>query len=364
MKFLKYFISASFIGIIVGVLGIYYTLRSSRTHLSMDIAAESNVLDLKHPIADLAILFQGRDIEEEKSNLKILTVRIINDGEADIHENDFDSRMPFGLQIDGGRVIRAQVAGANSSYLSENLHPRVEGAGRIELDKIIFDKGKFVALEILVLHPKNSVPHVKPVGKIAGIETIAVTNSFQDREQRGFLEQTFSGPVAIQLSRGIGYSLSAVAAIIAIVASGIGLASIPTKLRKMKRKRTVARFPPLDSLERNKKRKALEAIFIENGLEGLLQAQKLLTDQAALKKEMRRSRRFYGGGMASEVTVEQRREVHYRLAFPSTLSPLAAAELLTRKGDNLVVEEDVKAMLAEFIGQLTGEDDQPDPPCA
>jgi hypothetical protein len=60
---LKYFVSASFISLLVGILSLYYTLRGSRTHMTMDIAAESNVLDVKYPIADLAILFQGRDIE-------------------------------------------------------------------------------------------------------------------------------------------------------------------------------------------------------------------------------------------------------------------------------------------------------------
>jgi hypothetical protein len=62
----------------------------------MDIAADSNVL--RHPIPDLATLFQNRDIEKDNSNLTILTIRVINDGEANIHDNDFDSPMGFGLQ--------------------------------------------------------------------------------------------------------------------------------------------------------------------------------------------------------------------------------------------------------------------------
>jgi hypothetical protein len=183
---LKYFLSASFISLVLGFLGLYYTLRGSRTHLIMDIAAESNVLDVKHPIADLSILFEGRGIEEEKSNLKVLTIRLINDGEVNIHENDFDSRIPFGFQVDGGRVVRAQLSGSNSSYMSDNLHPRVESPNRVVVDKIIFDKGKFVAIDLLVLLPKNATPKIKPLGKIAGLDEIPVTNSFQDREPTRF----------------------------------------------------------------------------------------------------------------------------------------------------------------------------------
>ncbi len=127
----KYFVSASFISIALGFLGLYYTLRGTRTHLSMDIAAESNVLDVRHPISDLAIYFQGTDIDEEKANLKILTIRVINDGEASIREGDFDSRIPFGLEIGGGRIIRAQVTGSNSRYLTDNIHLRVEDQSRM-----------------------------------------------------------------------------------------------------------------------------------------------------------------------------------------------------------------------------------------
>jgi hypothetical protein len=112
MNRIKYITSASVLvlTILLGVLGIYFTLRDRKTHLTMDIAAESNVLDVLHPISDLSIQFLGRDIEKEKLNLKVLTVRIMNDGESNIHEDDFDSHMPFGLRVEGGTVVRAQVA--------------------------------------------------------------------------------------------------------------------------------------------------------------------------------------------------------------------------------------------------------------
>ena len=156
MRRFKYFVSASFLSLVLGFLGIYYTLRSTPTHLTFDIAAESNVLDVRHPVSDLSIVFQGKDIEGEQSNLRVLTLRVVNDGEVNIHENDYDSRRPFGVHIEGCRVIRAQVIASNSPYLTENLRPQVAAPDRILFDKIIIDKGKFVAVEVLVLHPKNS----------------------------------------------------------------------------------------------------------------------------------------------------------------------------------------------------------------
>ena len=215
-KFLNYFISASFLSLILGGVGIYYTVRGSRTHLSMDIAAESNVLDVRHPIPELAIIFQGKDIEGEKANLKILTIRVVNDGEANIHENDFDSRIPFGLIVDGGSVVRAQVVGSNSQYLADNLHPHVQGSDQVDFDKIIFDKGRFVTVEVLVIHPKSVTPQVRPLGKIAGLDQIAVRNSFEESDQQGFWAQVFTGTIAVQLVRAIAYVLLAILSFVII----------------------------------------------------------------------------------------------------------------------------------------------------
>jgi len=365
-RFVKYFVSASFISLLLGVLGIYYTLRGNRTHLSMDIAAESNVLDVKHSVPEMAILFQGRDIEEEKSNLKVLTVRVMNDGDANIHENDFDSRIPFGLEIDNGRVVRAQVAGSNSSYLAANLHPRVEGGSRIIMDKIIFDKGKFVAVEVLVLHPKSSNPRLKPLGKIAGVDDIAVTNSFQERDQRSFLDQVFAGPAAVQITRAIAYSFGALLTIVVVGLSIAGIASIPSSIKKRRRRSIASRFATFDTPEQEKKRKAVEEIFVEYGLPGLARAQRLLGNEDALKKEIIARRGFYGGSAALDLTKQEMADIqirHVETAAPSSVAPLLHAKLVRLDKDELKVDPDVKAILSDFIAQVSGEDDNPiEPP--
>jgi len=354
-KVRKYFVSASFIGIVLGVVSVYYTLRGTRTHLSMDIAAESNVLDVRHPIPGLSILFQGRDIEEEKSNLKVLTIRVINDGEANIRESDFDSRTPFGLQVDGGRLIRAQVAGSNSSYLSENLHPRVESPSRVLLDKIIFDKGKFVAVEVLVLHPKSGNPAIRPMGKIAGLEEIAVTNSFHDREQRSFTDQVFSGPFAIQISRTIAYFIGALLTIAVIGFSIAGIASIRSSLKRRKRRRIADRLPKMDLPEREEKRKVIETIFVEYGPQGLRRLQRLLGDESVLRKEIAVRGGFYGGGVAylsgDELATMRDRAT---MAIPGGLDLLWSAKLVNLADDQLKVDPELKPILADFIDQVNG----------
>lgn len=359
-NFLKYFVSASFLSLVLGGLGIYYTVRGSRTHLSMDIAAESNVLDVRHPIPDLAILFQGRDIEEEKSNLRVITIRIANDGEANIHENDFDSRTPFGLRIDGGRIVRAQVTGSNSSYLAENLHPQLQAPDRIVFDKIIFDRARFVAVEAVILHSKNSAPNITPLGKIAGLDAIAVTNSFQEHDQQSFWSQTFNGAPAIQITRGFAYGLLALISVIAIGFLIAGIASIPGAWKKRKRRHLARRFPALADPEQEKKRKAVEAIFVEHGPAGLKRAKRLLTNEEKLKEALRTTKRFYGGGLGyPPAEVRQAMIIHAEsngVAVPGSLESLFAVKLITYKDDQLTVDPDIKSLLDTYIEQTTEPD--------
>lgn len=356
LKRLKYFLSASFISLVIGIIGIYYTLRGSRTHLSMDITAESNVLDVRHPIPGLAILFQGQDIEEGRSNLKILTIRVVNDGEANIREDDFDSRIAFGLQIDGGRIIRAQVVGANSSYLANNLHPRVDESNRIIFDKVIFDTGKFVTLDLLVLHPKSLNPQVKPLGKIAGLDEIAITNSFQQHEQSSFIEEIFTGSVAVQIARAIAYSFFALIAIITLGFAIAGLASMHSRSAKRRRRRIVSKIPQLDSPERQAKRKAIETIYIEEGLQGLKRAKRFLTSPDAAKKRLQESTLFYeGGSIALDLTREEVIAIHGGTSrFPSFLQPLVSAKFVNMDNDELTIDPDINRLLADVIAQVSG----------
>lgn len=356
-KRLKYFVSASFIGLVLGFLSLYYTLRGSRTHLTMDITAESNVLDVKHPIADLSILFEGKDIEEEKSNLKVLTIRLINDGEVNIHENDYDSRIPFGFQVDGGRVVRAQLAGSNSSYMSDNLHPRLEAPNRVVLDKIIFDKGKFVAIDLLVLHPKNATPKVKPIGKVAGLDEIPITNSFQEREQQGLFEQIFSGPAAVQISRTLAYAFIALLTIVAIGLSIAGIVSILSAFKKRRRKKIVARMPKLNTAESAKKRKIIEDLFIEGGIGDLKSAMKLFQDQGSLTKAIRNyleaEKEFEGGSVALDITGSEMRHI---VSYSTNLRPFISQKLIAIDGDEAIVDPEVKTLLSAFLGQISNED--------
>jgi hypothetical protein len=328
----------------------------------MDIAAESNVLDVKHPIPDLSILFEGRDIEEERSNLKILTIRVINDGESNIHENDFDSRIPFGLQIDDGVVVRAQIVGANSTYLTDNLRPQVQAPNRILFEKVIFDRGKFVSLEILILHKKAARPRITPLGKIAGLDQISVTDSFSDHQQETFLQQVFRGAVAIQIARTIAYALIALGTVIAVGFSIAGISSTYSNWKKHQRRRKLASLPLMRMSEHVKIREALNEIFVENGIKGLIQMREYLEQPEQLKEDILERYRLVTGRMDTELLgprsePEKDTKIMKDLALKSALNigsipllePLVSAKLISSVDNRLSIDPALLHALQQHI---------------
>src|SRR5260370_2798859 len=194
-------------------------------------------MDVRTPLKDLSILFQGQDIQKQNSNLRILGVRLVNDGDTNILENFFDSRIPWGLRIDGGRLIEARVTGSNSQYLSDNLHPKVADGDEVDFDKVIFDRGKYVALELLVLHDKNIEPHVRPVVNIAGMDAILIRNSFREQDQERFKANVFKGPIPVQILRTFPYSLIPLSLVIIIALTILGIESIATRIKKRSRRK-------------------------------------------------------------------------------------------------------------------------------
>jgi hypothetical protein len=330
--------------------------------LVVDVISESNVMDVRTPLKDLSILFQGQDIQKENSNLRILGVRLVNEGDTNVLEGYFDSRIPWGLRIDGGRLIEARVTGSNSQYLSDNLHPRVTG-GEVDFDKVIFDKAKYVALELLVLHDKNVEPQVTPVGKIAGMDSIPIRNSFRERDQEGFKAKVFKGPIPVQIVRIIAYSLIGLSAVIVVSLVILGIGSIRSRIKKRSRRKWVRYLPREGSPEKEKKRQALLDIFVENGLPGLKRVQEVLNSEDSVAKEFRPRRvsvekaAVLGPPLIAKMQLTEDGRYFY---IPSPLESLIEAGLVHRTDKTIEVDAEARDLLSKLIGQLSEFDEEHD----
>ncbi len=359
---LKFIVSASFLSLVIGLVALYYPVRGTKVNLAVDVAAESNVMDVRTPLKDLAILFQGQDVQKESLNLRILSVRLANEGEANILENYFDSRIPWGLRIDGGRLIEARITGSNSQYLLENLHPQISEGTEVTFEKIIFDKGKYVNLELLVLHNKNVEPQVRPVGKIAGMDGIPVRNSFREHDQEGLTSKAFKGPIAVQIARTIAYFLIGLTTAIAVGFTAFGISRIPSAFKKRARLKCIGYLPKEKSDEKEKKRQVLLQIFVEDGMSGLKLARKMLESENFLARSLSEHRVRIED--RADVPVHMRSHVlsdgaHVVIHDYPPLRYLVEAGLVRRNGRTVEVDPEALELATNLIEQLSEFDEHP-----
>jgi hypothetical protein len=191
------------IGVIVGLLGVYAGFHQREAGLRLDIVGESDVLDIRQSLPDLQVMFQGEDIQRQDLNLRIITLRITNDGEVDIVQSLYDQFQPWGFELTSGRIIEMRSVVSPSEYLKSSVKPRLLNSNRLEFEKVILERGQSFAMEFVVLHPRNDAPDIRFVGKIAGIEQVVPTRMPVAQTQPGFIEQVFAGGLFINVVRGI-----------------------------------------------------------------------------------------------------------------------------------------------------------------
>lgn len=272
------------LGIIIAIVfGLYAIFSEDKPNISLVVINTTNVLDVHAPIKDLKIEFQGEDIQKEELNLRIITLKMVNDGEIDILQNHYDMHDTWGIKVNGGEIIEVRLVESNSEYIESNLNPRlVKDEGLIELEKIIFDRGKYFVLEILVLHEKQDVPMILPLGKIVGIEEIKVSEIASESEEVNYFKEAFSGGVGVQLARTLAYSfvfigLVGLALLISFVLSGINKSRIKNSRRNEFRKFSKGIGDPLRS-RYPKQLEVLSTIFEIAGINSLEKTKYFIED--------------------------------------------------------------------------------------
>lgn len=269
--------------------GLYPFIHEPETDLSIELVSAISVLDINKSVNDLNILFQGQDIEKSNLSLKILSIRFINTGETNILQSFYDSQDTLGLQVVTGRLIEARITSTNSDYLSSSVNPRIINEHLLQIDKVIFERGKYFTLELLVLHDKDQLPKVLHVGKIAGIDSIQIINTGDTEGSVSFISEVFSGGVLVQIVR---FFVCIVGLIIVLLVLLL-LVAISDSWSGRKRNRITERRRQLidgllPNLEESPQSKSIvdfvRKTFEHDGLKGLKRAQTLLLDDKKLKE--------------------------------------------------------------------------------
>jgi hypothetical protein len=265
---------------------------------------------------------------------------VINNGEVDILQTQFDQDQAWGLQVIGGRVIEARPIEASSSYLNQKSNPRVVGENIVQFDQAIVEKGQFFAFNMLVVHSKDVTPEIVALGKIADIDEILVTRVPVEVEGPGFLSDLFGGGWAVQLVRAILFLIGA-AVILGLFAAAV---VFYTYLTGMLRRRRIGNSVVIKTLSSQKQRDLLAEVYLNHGMAGVSDLREKLGSSERLELEA-----------ATLGTVVLAGESEFRIppAYYSAAS-LEEAEALTRDEDDaLTADPEFQERLELFLQELS-----------
>ena len=182
----------SFVGVLLALLFGGITVQreffsETRPRLRYDILTSTPVLNVREDVSKLSVFFDGIDIREQKKSLRVITVRVANDSQKDILKGFYDESEPLGLRVSTGRVIRSDLVTASNPYLERQLVPRRQDDRTLVFPSVILEAQEYFVVKLLVLHGEGAEPYITPIGKIAGVRTIPVTEAYKQEVSPPFL---------------------------------------------------------------------------------------------------------------------------------------------------------------------------------
>ena len=215
---------ALLIGLIGVALAVYATwFNDKRVSLSLAVHTNSSLVSELAPSPSLELVFNGTTFNPARTPLRVLLVRIWNDGDTTIRANDFDPQAPIGFRVQQGRFLYADLEQASTEYLKSSAKVSLSGQDSVAVAPVILEPGDAVFIKALLLHESGQVPVVKPMGKVAG--ATSVTELFPVSRIAGRVEGYISSTERL-------WNVLGVVAIALLAAGNFGYSLIQAKRRK------------------------------------------------------------------------------------------------------------------------------------
>lgn len=340
---------------LLGIIGTVFTFityfQENEVNLKYEITANTNVLDFNADVNKLEVFYDSTNLKLTKENLRIYTIKVINNGRKDLIKEYYDSNDPLGIMISTGQIIEnPEIIQSSNDYIKRNIKISNFEKAKITFSQIILETNEYFIIKLLILHKTDSIPRIIPIGKIAGQKDVIVINSFDIKENSSYLLRAFKGTIGVQLLRLFGYALAFIGLIIIIVSS---IASIDSYHGKIKRKRILNEFMNLKNYKysrmdevifdyfKNEKTYYLDKIqtLLDDGLELNILYKKLSEEIKQVKQKNKRDERFY-----YEPTEE---EENWTL-----INDMIKDGFLIKEKQNLIINSYMKDTLNKFLAFL------------
>jgi len=265
-----------------GVVAVHTDLVvDRRPKLEFSIVTDAPVLDVREQVGDLAILYGGLDIQKAHKSLRVIVLRVENNGRADILNGSYDDRAPLGFELRDGVLLRAELISCSNQYLSDTMTVTMKGETSATFPPVILEAGESFTIKLLVLHSQVSRPAIRPVGKVAGIRDIVLSNTTLGPKEPGLVTRSYSGTVGVQALRLLGYPITLALMLLAVVAP---IAALSDAASRRRRQRLVEAFKRKASGSASRLPDRIFMDFVGLGLSHIARLYKVASDPRVLER--------------------------------------------------------------------------------
>jgi hypothetical protein len=274
----------------IGIIGLYYTPLFQKDSLSYEITTNSSVLDVHTDLSSLDISYNGESIKKNSQKLRIVYIRIVNDGSGNIYKNYYDENDLPGLAINNGILAeKPEVIDSSTAYIKKHISINQKDNNSLIFNPIIIDKGDFFTLKLLILHSNSTLPDIISIGKVAGIKEIKVvdkSNIEKNSSVYSFLTNVFQGSLLIQFIRLLIYGIFAIIlGFITLVIISL-ISDMRSKKIKSQRQKLLDEFEVKHGGDIGKDE--IFKDFVNNGSEHLAEAMNYIRNNQQLNDEYRK----------------------------------------------------------------------------
>jgi len=341
-------------GILGTAITIYAFLQEKKIDLRYEVIANTNVLDFNADISKLEVIYDSTNLKQTKENLRIYTVKIINNGDQNIINEFYDENEPLGIQISSGKIIeQPQLIQTSNDYLSRNVKFTDYQKNKISFSRVIIESGEFFIVKLLVLHRTDTIPKIISFGKIAGQKSINVVSSIDVKEETTFWNKVFSGNIWTQLLRLLSYFIAGVLIVLFFVFLSEQIDSYTNKKRRIK---LLNDFKNLKSYQYTRMDDAIFDRYKKNDSQTFQRMLKLIENEEKLNEtyktltEKLKSKEYKRFGRFDD----ENNEIRY-FDEPdnfSIINEMINDGILFKEQDHLAINQAMKDTLEKFVGFL------------
>ena len=335
------------VALIFGGVVIYCEfIRYIHPQLRYDILTNTSVLDVKEELGALSVLFDGIDIREKGLSLRVITIRVLNNSSVDILKGYYDDKAPLGLIISKGKIIKHEPLSASSEYLKDNLELKTEGDNVLHFPNLIIEARESFTIKLLVLHSRDDLPTLKPIGKVAGIKTVRVLEPYKDEGKESFLSQAFRGGFLIQLTKIVSYAIATILLLVCII---VPIVVVVRFRGKRKRKKVTKDFKSETTLKLGQSDEGIFECYLKNDAWNIKYLQSRITlFEKSFKKDEMTSMLKETGGESNFVILDKSKLENYNVWYVDEMNNFLKLRLLKRTEYGLAIDSNLMHTLKHF----------------